>query len=115
MTYSRFMAALGCALIASAAAHSKPPSVSAALQEQLKQAIMGNCPAVRKEDCVKPDQLDVRLDKLFGDYARIIVSRADGQGETEGAYLKKENSRWIVLDEGTGMNPVELGIPREVW
>ena len=29
--------------------------------------------------------------------------------------IKKENGRWIVLDEGTGMNPVELGVPREVW
>jgi hypothetical protein len=98
-----------------AIARSKPQSVSSALQAELKQVIVGNCPAVRKEDCVKSDQLNVRLDKLFGDYAKVIVSRVDGQGETEAAYLKRKEDGWVLLDEGTGVNPVELGLPKEIW
>jgi hypothetical protein len=115
MTYSRFVAALGCALMASAAVIAEPPSTSVALQAELKQVIVGNCPAVRKENCTKSDQLNVRLDKLFGDYAKVIVNRVDGQGETEIAYLKKANGSWLLLDEGTGVNPVELGLPKEIW
>jgi len=115
MAYFRVVAALGCALVTSATAHSEPPSASPALQAELKQVIVGNCPAVRKEDCVKSDALNVRLDKLFGDYAKVIVSRVDGQGETEVAYLKKKEDGWVLLDEGTGVNPVELGLPKEIW
>ncbi|HEX4508332.1 MAG TPA: hypothetical protein VH722_21570 [Alphaproteobacteria bacterium] len=99
--------------MASATAHSQPPSVSPALQAELKQVIVGNCPAVRKEDCAKSDELNVRVVKLFGDYAKVTVSRVDGQGEAEVAYLKRKEDGWVLLDEGTMVNPVELGVPEE--
>ena len=99
----------------SATAHAEPPSVSPALQAELKQVIVGNCPAIRREDCAKPGDLNVRLDKLFGEYARVIVSRVDGHGEREVAYLKRKEDGWVLLDEGTGVNPAELGLPKEIW
>ena len=115
MTYFRFVAALGCALMAGTAAYAEPPSVSPALQAELKQVIVGNYPAVRKEDCLKAADLDVRLDKRFGDYAKVIVSRVDGKGETEIAYLRQKEDGWVLLDEGTAVNPAERGRPKEVW
>jgi hypothetical protein len=115
MTHFRLVAALGCTLIVSAAAHSQPPSVSPTLQAELKQVIVGNCSSVRKEDCAKPADLDVRVDKMFGGYAKVIVRRVDGKGKAEVAYLREKEDGWVVLDEGTGVNPSELGLPKEVW
>jgi hypothetical protein len=114
MRYFR-LAAAWWAFVASAAAHAEPPSVSPALQAELKQVIVGNCAAVRKEDCAKSADLNVRIDKMFGGYAKVIVSRVDGKGETKMAYLRQKEDGWVVLDEGTGVNPAELGLPKEVW
>ena len=115
MTAFRFVAALGCGLMASAAVHSEPPSVSPTLQAELKQVIVGDCSSGRKEDCAKPADLDVRVDKLFGGYAKVIVSRVDGKGKTEIAYLREKEDGWVLLDKGAGVNPAELGLPKEVW
>ena len=112
MTHFRFAAALGCALMAVAAAHAEPPSVSPALQAELKKVIVGNCASVQ---CVKSDALNVRVDKLSDDYAKVIVSRVDGKGKPEVAYLRKKEDGWVLLDKGTEVNPADLGLPKEVW
>ena len=115
MTYFRFVAALGCGLMVAAAAYSEPPSVSPALQAELKQVIVGNCASARKEDCAKSDGVNIRVDKLSDDYAKVVVSRADGKGKPEVAYLRKKEDGWVLLDKGAGVNPAELGLPKEIW
>jgi len=107
----RFAAALGCALIA-ATAYAEPPSVSPALQAELRRVIAGDCASVQ---CAKADALNIRVDKLSDDYAKVIVSRVDGKGKPETAYLRKKEDGWVLLDKGTDVNPADLGLPKEVW
>jgi hypothetical protein len=72
------------------------------------------CPA-RPQDCRPRSELIVKALLIRDGYAKATIALADGSGETDIAYLKKVNGRWIVLDQGTGVNPYELGIPREIW
>jgi len=98
--------------MAAAAAHAEPPSVSPALQAEFKRVIVGDCASLQ---CAKADALNIRVDKLSDDYAKVIVSRADGKGRPEVAYLRKKEDGWVLLDKGTGVNPADLGLPKEVW
>jgi hypothetical protein len=59
--------------------------------------------------------LIVKVIKIYKDYAKATEARADGQSETDIVYLHKKDGRWFVLDQGTGVNPVELGLPKQVW
>jgi len=112
MRYFRFVAALGCALMTASAVHAEPPSVSPALRAELKKVIVGNCASVQ---CAKADALNIRVDKLSDDYAKVIVSRTDGKGKPEVAYLRKKEDGWVLLDKGADVNPADLGLPKEVW
>src|SRR3569833_3536808 len=107
MTHVRFAAAVGCALMAATAAHSEPPAVSPALQAELKKVIVGNCASVQ---CAKADALNVRVDKLSDDYAKVIISRADGKGKPEVADLRKKEDGWVLLDKGAEVNLVVFGL-----
>lgn len=54
--------------------------------------------------------ISIKIDKVSGGYARAFVSSDEGD-ETDVAYLQKIEGRWVVLDQGTGVNPHEIGIP----
>ena len=53
--------------------------------------------------------------KVFGTYAKASVRSANGPGETDTAYLHKEGGHWVLLDQGTGVDPEALGIPKKAW
>ena len=53
--------------------------------------------------------------KVFGSYAKASVRSSKGPGETDTAYLHKESGRWVLLDQGTGVDPEALGIPKKAW
>lgn len=53
--------------------------------------------------------------KVFGSYAKASVRSANGPGETDTAYLHKEHGAWVLLDQGTGVDPEALGIPKKIW
>lgn len=53
--------------------------------------------------------------KIVGSYAKASVRSSNGPGETDTAYLHKEGLRWILLDQGTGVDPEALGIPKKAW
>ena len=57
----------------------------------------------------------ITVKKIKGKYARATISLKNGKGETDIVYLKKTKQGWQVLDQGTGVNPYELNIPREAW
>ena len=53
--------------------------------------------------------------KVFGTYAKASVRSSKGPGETDTAYLHKEKGRWVLLDQGTGVDPEALGVPKKAW
>jgi hypothetical protein len=63
----------------------------------------------------KPQRMSVEVVKIVGDYAKAKINLLDVQADTATAYLKKVDGEWEVLDFGTGVNPMELGVPEEVW
>ncbi|MDD2776429.1 MAG: hypothetical protein PHU06_10775 [Gallionella sp.] len=60
-------------------------------------------------------RLHVTLQKIIGDYAKLTVSPIEEEGDVANVYMKKVNDEWIGIDIGTGTNPMELGLPKEVW
>lgn len=58
--------------------------------------------------------LRIVVESVSGGYARGKVGALDRQGETETVYLKKNGTQWEVLDQGTGANPHDDGIPDDV-
>jgi hypothetical protein len=72
------------------------------------------CPA-KPEDCRPKSELVVKVIRVRGVYAKASIAAVDGSGETDIAYLKKMKGKWLVLDQGTGVNPYELGIPQDMW
>jgi hypothetical protein len=71
------------------------------------------CPSELK-DCRPTGQTVVKVLLIRAGYAKASIRAADGRGETDIAYLKWTNGRWVVLDQGTGVNPYELGIPEGI-
>ena len=53
--------------------------------------------------------------KVFGSYAKASVRSPNGPGETDTAYLHKEAGSWVLLDQGTGVDPESLGVPKKAW
>jgi hypothetical protein len=60
-------------------------------------------------------KLHIEVVKVVGKYAKAMVFSQDAKSETESVYLEKQDRGWVVLDQGTGCNPEELGLPKEVW
>jgi FlaG/FlaF family flagellin (archaellin) len=58
--------------------------------------------------------VDVNVLKICGDYAKAYVTSMDDD-ESQTAYLKKTTGKWAILDIGTGTDPADLHIPKEVW
>jgi hypothetical protein len=83
-------------------------------QTEIKKALL-QCASPKPSDCLSDDKLVVNILKVYGDYAHATLGHADGSGEIDDAYLKKENDHWKVLNEGAGLNAQELGIPKEAW
>ena len=54
-----------------------------------------------------------QVTKIFGRYAKVMVL-PDAEIDPEWVYLEKNKTGWDVL-AGIGVNPMELGIPKEVW
>ena len=73
------------------------------------------CPLSNKDACLPGSSLSVKIVKIQGDFAKATVSRTDGSGETETVYLQETDGQWLVLDEGTGIDPSQIGIPKELW
>jgi hypothetical protein len=63
----------------------------------------------------KEPRMRVEVVKIVGDYAKARITLLDVQTDTATAYLKKVDGEWEVLDFGTGVNPMELGVPKEAW
>ena len=74
--------------------------------------VVRSCP-LTPNDCQAG--LVVKDIRIAGRYARASVSNPDGGGETDIAYLRKRNGRWVLLDQGTGVDPAALGAPKEIW
>ena len=53
--------------------------------------------------------------KILGTYAKASVRSSQGPGETDTAYLQKQGGHWVLLDQGTGIDPEALGIPKKIW
>lgn len=84
--------------------------------QEVSNAILGTpCPSATKEDCLTASLFTITIIKTYGDYVKADVRRKDGLGDTETAYLEKHDGKWIVLDQGTGVDPSTLGIPKEAW
>jgi hypothetical protein len=77
-------------------------------------AVSLKCP-MAAEDCRPTTQLVVKILKISRDYAKATIAPRDGSGETDIAYLRKIDGQWVLLDQGTGVNPHDLGIPEEIW
>ena len=74
--------------------------------------VIQSCP-LSPDNC-EPD-LIVSDIKIVGSYAKASVRSSKGPGETDTAYLRKESGLWVLLDQGTGVDPEALGIPKKAW
>jgi len=81
--------------------------------DEIKKLVLA-CPT-RQEDCRPETEFVVKILKVTGPYAKVSIAAADRNGETEIAYLKKKDGLWTLLDQGTGINPHDLGIPEKAW
>jgi tetratricopeptide (TPR) repeat protein len=60
-------------------------------------------------------KLRIYVEKIVGKYAKAFVTGESGHGENEVAYLEKRGKVWIVLNQGTAVDPRDLNIPEEAW
>ena len=101
------IATLGALLFASLAG----PGAQAGEHENIA-AVVRACP-LSPTNC--PRGLVVGDIRIFKGFARASVSTPDGGGETDTAYLRKTPCCWVLLDQGTGVDPEALGVPKEIW
>jgi hypothetical protein len=55
-----------------------------------------------------PPGMVIKLEKVAGDYARVLVSPKNGQSDSATVFLKREHGTWKGLTLGTGWDPAEL-------
>ena len=91
-------------------AASAPASLAGSRDDIIK--VIQSCP-LSPDNCEKG--LIVSDIKIVGSYAKASVRSSKGPGETDTAYLRKEGDGWVLLDQGTGVDPEALGIPKKAW
>ncbi|PYJ09996.1 MAG: hypothetical protein DMF06_08010 [Verrucomicrobia bacterium] len=50
----------------------------------------------------------IEVEKIEGDYARVLVTPKDGQTDAATVFLKREKGSWRGLTIGTGWDPDDL-------
>ena len=50
----------------------------------------------------------IEVEKVVGDYARVLVTPKDGQTDAATVFLKREKGAWRGLTIGTGWDPDDL-------
>jgi hypothetical protein len=50
----------------------------------------------------------IEVEKVEGDYARVLVTPKDGQTDAATVFLKREKGAWRGLTLGTGFDPEDL-------
>jgi hypothetical protein len=50
----------------------------------------------------------ITVEKVLGDYARVLATPRDGQTDAATVFLKRENGVWRGLTMGTGWDPEDL-------
>ena len=52
--------------------------------------------------------MKIEVEKVEGDYARVLVTPKDGQTDAATVFLKREKGVWHGLTIGTGFDPEDL-------
>ncbi len=52
--------------------------------------------------------MKIEVEKVEGDYARVLVTPKDGQTDAATVFLKREKGVWRGLTLGTGWDPEDL-------
>jgi ABC-type sugar transport system substrate-binding protein len=52
--------------------------------------------------------MKIEVEKVVGDYARVLVTPKDGQTDAATVFLKREKGSWRGLTIGTGWDPDDL-------
>lgn len=52
--------------------------------------------------------MKIEVEKVEGDYARVLVTPKDGQTDAATVFLKREKGAWRGLTIGTGWDPEDL-------
>jgi ABC-type sugar transport system substrate-binding protein len=52
--------------------------------------------------------MKIEVEKVQGDYARVLVTPKDGQTDAATVFLKREKGAWRGLTIGTGFDPEDL-------
>jgi hypothetical protein len=52
--------------------------------------------------------MKIEVEKVEGDYARVLVTPKDGQTDAATVFLKREKGGWRGLTIGTGWDPEDL-------
>jgi hypothetical protein len=92
------------------------PSASPVLPEDAIAEAVGN---YLQEQGAPVDQMEVQIKQIDGDYARVEIISIDPDSPGGfNAFVKRENSDWITIIAGSGMereHVESLGIPESVW
>jgi hypothetical protein len=91
------------------------PPLNAHAEDAPKEIRQAVCPYLGNSNCLSDELLTVTLVRIFKDYAMVRIARRDGEGEAEVGYLRRDGGKWVLIVDGTGVNPIDFGIPHELW
>jgi hypothetical protein len=72
------------------------------------QAIIAGTKKYLAAESYVVSQMKITVEKVDGDFARVLVTPKDGKTDAATVFLKREKGGWRVLTLGTGFDPEDL-------